>query len=56
MQWKVKRDKKKWMEDLVREVEDAAEAFYIRELYTLSKRIAEKNKSNSMPVRDKEYK
>lgn len=39
---KVKRDKKKWMEHLAQQAEEAATAHNTRELYDLTKRMARK--------------
>lgn len=49
----VKRDKKKWMDNLAQQTEEAATAHNIRELYNLTKRMAGKNSSNARPVRGK---
>ena len=52
----VKRDKKKWTEDLAQQAEEAATAHNIWELYNLTKRMAGKNTCNTRPMRDKDGK
>ncbi len=49
---KVKKDKKKWMDDLAQQAKEASATHNTRELYNPTKVMAgKKNKSNSIPVR-----
>ena len=51
---KTKRDKKTYVEKLANEAEIAARQNNSRELYTISRQLAGKNKSTSRPIRDKQ--
>ena len=53
LQGKVKKDKKRWMDNLAQQAKEAAAANNIVESYNLTKITAgKKKKSNLMPVRD----
>ena len=52
----IKADKKKYLDDLAQEAEEAAERGNLREVYSITKRLAGKFQSGDKPIKDKQGK